>query len=218
MLNLRNGSAYIGSSRRVDRRLACHVKSLACGRHHNRRLQNLFNKYGMNAIESVSMLCFPSADSLAAHEQYCIDNARSTLVNVAKKAIVPPSSYVADDVRLKMSELRKLAWQDPQYRSHVMSSLRRQAVRERSSAASRAMWQDKELRAKTIESFRRAQSTPDARTLHSRTATKLWERWKREGDPHKTHEFRSNQGSLMRARWNDPEWRAKWQAARWGRK
>lgn len=43
-----NGLCYIGQSKDVLKRIKGHVSDLRKGRHHNKRLQRSYNKYGAN--------------------------------------------------------------------------------------------------------------------------------------------------------------------------
>lgn len=45
------GRTYIGSSKNVSNRLSMHIEDLQGGKHHNTKLQNVFNKYGLQVFE-----------------------------------------------------------------------------------------------------------------------------------------------------------------------
>ena len=45
-----NDKEYIGSSRNIKHRLKHHLQSMKNKKHHNRTMQNLYNKYGDNKI------------------------------------------------------------------------------------------------------------------------------------------------------------------------
>ena len=51
ILNLENGKLYIGATKNWKERLVKHRGSLRSGRHHNKHLQNSWNKYGEEAFE-----------------------------------------------------------------------------------------------------------------------------------------------------------------------
>lgn len=67
-----SGKVYVGSSKDLTQRMSCHKSLLRGGRHHSRRLQRSWDKYGEAAfVFEVVLVC--EADQLAVNEQAHID-------------------------------------------------------------------------------------------------------------------------------------------------
>jgi len=75
--NKTNNKIYIGSSKNIFKRWESHISDLLNKNHHSYKLQNDFNKYGINefTFEIVELLDFK--DSLLNKEQYWIDTTES---------------------------------------------------------------------------------------------------------------------------------------------
>lgn len=72
ILNLVNGDYYIGSSKNVEKRIICHFSKLRKNKHHSKKLQNSFNKYGhVNFSHQIIELC--EAEILQQREQHYLD-------------------------------------------------------------------------------------------------------------------------------------------------
>lgn len=100
-----NDKEYIGSSCNIGNRLKHHLWSLENLKHHNRTMQNLYNKYGKDEIYfTVVEEC--SDDSLIKREAYYI----STL-NPYINHILDPQTLVRDDVyKQRISVAKKVAY------------------------------------------------------------------------------------------------------------
>jgi group I intron endonuclease len=100
-----NDKEYIGSSCNIGHRLKHHLWSLENLKHHNRTMQNLYNKYGKEEIYfSVVEEC--TDDILIEREAYYI----STL-NPYINHILDPQTLVRDDVyKQRMSLAKKMAY------------------------------------------------------------------------------------------------------------
>ena len=100
-----NNKEYIGSSCNIGNRLKHHLWSLEKLKHHNRTMQNLYNKYGKEEIYfSVVEEC--SDDILIEREAYYI----STL-NPYINHILDPQTLVRDDVyKQRISVAKKKAY------------------------------------------------------------------------------------------------------------
>jgi len=96
---------YIGSSCNIGSRLKHHLWSLQHLKHHNRTMQNLFNKYGINNIYfEIIEEC--SEEVLIEREAFYIET-----LNPYINHILDPQSLVRDDVyRKRISESRKKAY------------------------------------------------------------------------------------------------------------
>ena len=100
-----NNKEYIGSSCNIGNRLKHHLWSLEKLKHHNRTMQNLYNKYGKEEIYfSVVEEC--SDDILIEREAYYI----STL-NPYINHILDPQTLVRDDIcKQRISVAKKRAY------------------------------------------------------------------------------------------------------------
>ena len=87
-----NDKEYIGSSCNIGQRLKHHLWSLENLKHHNRTMQNLYNKYGSDNIYfKIVEEC--SDDSLIEREAYCI-NTLNPYIN----HILDPQKIMRDQV------------------------------------------------------------------------------------------------------------------------
>jgi group I intron endonuclease len=69
------GKRYVGSSWKMSRRKTEHIRMLNQGKHHNKRLQGAWSKYGPECF-SYSVLEVCERDALRDREQYWIDTLR----------------------------------------------------------------------------------------------------------------------------------------------
>lgn len=83
-----NKKLYIGSAVNIGKRWAEHLRSLVGGYHHNRKLQNAWNKYGAEAFVFAVVEFVDNVDDLLVREQYWIDceEAVTKGYNLAPKA------------------------------------------------------------------------------------------------------------------------------------
>lgn len=96
---------YIGSSCNIGSRLKHHLWSLQHLKHHNRTMQNLFNKYGINNIYFEIIEKCPE-EVLIEREAFYIKT-----LNPYINHILDPQSLVRDEVyRKRISESRKKAY------------------------------------------------------------------------------------------------------------
>ncbi len=70
--NTTSGLSYVGSAVNIHGRWRVHLSDLKNGKHHNKHLQNSFDKHGKDSFSfSIIELC--GKDELVAREQYFID-------------------------------------------------------------------------------------------------------------------------------------------------
>ena len=100
-----NDKEYIGSSCNIGNRLKHHLWSLENKKHHNRTMQNLYNKYGKNEIYfTVVETC--SEDILIKREAYYINELKPYINH-----ILDPQTLVRDDVyKQRVSAAKKRAY------------------------------------------------------------------------------------------------------------
>lgn len=71
--NLVNGKQYIGSSTNIEKRFWEHLSALRWNRHHSRKLQRAWSKYGREAFAFDTLEVVAGADDLLKREQFWID-------------------------------------------------------------------------------------------------------------------------------------------------
>ena len=105
-INLGNGNFYIGSASNLRRRKLEHIRLLKSAKHHNLRMQNSWNKYG---LFDFSILEQCEKDLLAIREQVWIDqhfNDPKNL-NIAPVANSTLGVILSESTRAKMSSAKK---------------------------------------------------------------------------------------------------------------
>lgn len=103
-----NGKIYIGSAKHLYYRKATHLSYLLKNKHCNRKLQNVYNKYGKkNLIFKILEKC--NLESLIKCEQYWIDSFdfKKDLLNLSPTASSCLGVKHTQATREKMSKLRK---------------------------------------------------------------------------------------------------------------
>ena len=120
--NIINGKNYIGSSLDIDLRWRDHKKLLKSNKHHSNKLQNSYNKHGIDSFE-YSILEYCNKDLLLIREQYWLDIIKP-FYNILKFAgrtigrVVPEETKeklriantgktMSDEAKKKMSESHK---------------------------------------------------------------------------------------------------------------
>jgi len=85
--NTVNGKVYIGSSNNIDKRFKDHLNSLNKNKHHSRKLQNAYNKYGEDVFKHETLIICSNEDKYV-YEQIAIDyfKAAKEGYNINKKA------------------------------------------------------------------------------------------------------------------------------------
>lgn len=158
-----SGKRYIGSAVCIANRFSGHRSRLSKGKHHNRPIQNAWNKYGEAAFDfSVLIRCSPA--DLLEYEQRCIDGLRpeyNICLTAGNTLGVLKSADTREKIRRKAIG-RKRPPRGPEYRaklsaahagkakpSHVIAALQAGKLRRGISV---------ETRAKVSESLRLAYS------------------------------------------------------------
>ena len=70
---LHNGKVYIGSTINYRKRKNAHINGLKKNKHHNKILQNYFNKYGVEDLVFTIIETVESHDMLIDREEYYIN-------------------------------------------------------------------------------------------------------------------------------------------------
>jgi hypothetical protein len=124
------------------------------------------------------------------------------------------SASPSDETRQKMSESRKMAWQDPESREGLLKQ-----AREQCETLTKKYHEDEEYQERWLSIIRQAANTPESKKKKSNNALKQWtdeesketiltairdgnvERWK---DP----VYRATMIQSNKDRWKDPVWAA----------
>jgi group I intron endonuclease len=88
ILNLKNGKFYVGSSVKLRKRFFDHRSSLLKQNHDNSKLQNSFNKHGINNFEFIILESKIEREKLIEREQFYIDKLNPQY-NISKIADRP---------------------------------------------------------------------------------------------------------------------------------
>lgn len=199
ILNLVNGKRYVGSAVNIRARWSSHRHLLRCGKHHSDHLQSAWNKYGEDSFE-FSVIEFCEKSDLVSREQFHIDSGCD--YNKAPIAGSPLGVKWSKKARENAS-LR---------RSGVQKSKRH--IQKMSQSATR-QWADPQIRRKMVEGV--SKSYFDAALIESRrqaqkrnwsnpeTSRKIRDGIKRSY----TDDLRALRSAQSKARWADPEFRAR---------
>jgi len=78
--------AYVGSSKNISKRLACHVSFLRLGKHHCAHLQNAYRLYGGSAFAFKVLTTCDTREEAQELEQAMLDIWHGDLYNASKRA------------------------------------------------------------------------------------------------------------------------------------
>jgi group I intron endonuclease len=130
--NIADGACYVGSSKRVKKRISDHFCLLSQNRHPNYILQEAYNKYGREAFSGeVEVVCEDPKDLASIEEMFlqglAVFNGTEKLYNISTTAKTPMAgrkhteatkkklslakkgvvSHVTDDYRKKLSDAQR---------------------------------------------------------------------------------------------------------------
>lgn len=100
------GRQYIGSAVNYSRRKTLHLVELRKGRHHNRHLQNAWNKYGAEQFQ-FNLLLACEKEQVLFYEQICIDGLKPQF-NIARVAGSALGVKHSNEVRKANSDRARL--------------------------------------------------------------------------------------------------------------
>jgi len=121
ILNTTNGKRYVGSAVNLRKRKGNHWHLLRQNRHHNRYLQNAWNKYGEGAF-GFSALEYWEPEFLISFEQWWINMLRPEY-NICKVAGSPLGRKCTDETKAKMSKVQRARSKDPKVRAEISARL-----------------------------------------------------------------------------------------------
>lgn len=107
--NLVNNKVYVGSAVDINRRKREHYAQLSKGKHCNQKLQNAYNKYGVENFSFEIVESVEDPQQLISREQYYIDkfNAVNEGYNICPIAGNTLGVYPSNESRQKMSKAHK---------------------------------------------------------------------------------------------------------------
>lgn len=98
-----NDKIYIGSSKNLKHRLHTHLKTMRYKTHHNKTMQNLFNKYGEKSVFFEVLEIIADFNQLIVREKHYIDT-----LNPYINHILDPVQIIRDEIyRKRLSESQK---------------------------------------------------------------------------------------------------------------
>ena len=106
--NTVTGKFYIGSAVNIKIRWAVHRSQLGANKHHNRHLQNSWNKHGEYSFTFEVLECCEK-ERLIEREQFYIDNEKPAY-NISPTAGNSLGVKRTDETKRKMSEAMKRVW------------------------------------------------------------------------------------------------------------
>lgn len=184
--NTANGKIYIGSSKNIESRWACHLSDLRRQDHHSKHLQRAANKYGMSVFELEILQEVEEEDLIKTEQEYLdklrpydknigyniSDNAerisgealrkcytpevREKLSNSLKNSKAFKDSHSTEEYKAKSSERAKQQWQDPEVRLKMMNSLTSEESRAKKSAAVKAAYENQEVKHRHREGIKKS--------------------------------------------------------------
>lgn len=130
IINIQNNKFYIGSCSSktyLYERLKHHQQDLLLNKHHNKYLQNAYNKYGIdNFYYEIIEICSP-VDCIN-REQYWIDLLKPHY-NLLKKAGSSLGRIVSKETGQKIRESNKLWWNNPENKKRMIIAFKNKIKR-----------------------------------------------------------------------------------------
>jgi group I intron endonuclease len=176
ILNINNGTRYVGSAVSIYDRFYGHIWYLEKGTHRNKKLLNAWRKHGKPAFtfEVIEILSDPS--SLLEREQYWIDhhNSHRQGYNLNPTAGSNLGRKFDSEVRINMADAARRAMADPEvkklHRQAMRASMSKPEVREKCRQAALQRWADPFIKEKMLASRR----TPEAREKNRQRVIQEW--------------------------------------------
>lgn len=168
IINIQNGRIYIGSAKEFKARARQHLWSLKNNKHHNKFLQNDFNKCNENAFEfHVVLVTKGTTEERRKVEQNFINEQIvdwKNCYNFQKKVADEQSlwSHNPEETKKKKSEHSKLMWQSPEFRENMSRKMKliwqnpkhRENISQKNSVSVKELWQDPKYRRKLVKKAR----------------------------------------------------------------
>ena len=218
--NLVNGKCYVGSAVDISKRKSSHWKMLQSDRHHSKKLQNSWNKYGGAVFTFEVIEIVEERKSLISREQHWIDlfqSAGERGYNIAQKAGSSLGVKHTEETRAKVSAANRNRKYSPvpEERRAIISAALKGRKREYTSPEHRAHLAEA-LTGKKHTPESRAKMSAAHRNITPETRLRMSEGQKRRQPP--TEETRLKLSLAGMGRKMDPASIAKTAAANRGRK
>lgn len=170
ILNKVNGRVYIGSSKRIDKRIKRHQHELKTGTHHNKFLQNDFNKLEKEMMsfefsvieyeddyENRIKLEYKYIELFSKEKDRCYNHDKKP------KALKDGECFKnsIEETKKKISESLKKVYKNPE-------------SAKRKSEASKAAWMNKESREKRILAIKTAHSKEETKEKMANIVRDQW--------------------------------------------
>jgi group I intron endonuclease len=196
--NQKTGAVYVGKTVNAIRsRWNLHRSRLRRGKHHNRHLQNSWNKHGESVFAWIVVATYTTRSELDAAEIETIARYRSsgTVYNTTDGGDGRTNSYVSPETRQKLSAVSRryyadpairaqhrtiiaVRYADPAYRARHQASMeatRTPEARERHRAGLRRYHADPAQHQRHVKEVMSALRTPEARQRMSQGQVKAWQ-------------------------------------------
>lgn len=204
ILNTTNGRVYIGSAKMFKTRYNHHIVSLCKGTHHNKYLQNDFNKCSKEAFifEVLEVVEGEQSDRLLIEQSYIdvhYDN-QDGCYNFKKETVASSRSCFSKDPKAtkeKRSESAKKMWADEEYRKNQSESGRQTTTE---------CWKSEDHRVKVAKSTKKFWSSDEGLEVKQRFAKRMAERIVSDETRKKISKAVSEANKLL---WKDPAYRKK---------
>jgi group I intron endonuclease len=122
IIYIKTGKCYVGSSVNIQNRWKNHLHRLKEGNHHSQGLQNIFNKYGINALKFEVIEEVQDKSKLIEREQYWINALNSYYKGFNGCRFVDCRVELSEKQKEKISILTKKAMEDPVIREKCRQS------------------------------------------------------------------------------------------------
>lgn len=162
-----NGKIYVGQSRKLRKRFYEHSRLLRRGKHHNKYLQNSYNKYNGEGFFACVIEYVEDPSKLTETETWWI-NKFNSFENGFNLTPAADSTGVqrSQEVREKLSEITSKQWEDESFREACYNGrakyLSDPEVRERmSETIKRVLTERPELRENHSKVMKEISSTPE---------------------------------------------------------
>lgn len=132
-----SGKKYIGSARRIRRRISKHKTDLRAGKHHCSKLQRSWDKYGEDAFAFSVVEPIADEAQLLAREQHWIDTEQTLTAgfNICPVAGSCRGRVVTPEHRAKLSAAQSGKKRPPEHFAKAFGVPRSEEVRAKISAA-----------------------------------------------------------------------------------
>jgi len=206
-----NDTYYVGETTNLEKRFKYeHLRALRTGRHHNAHLQHAWTLYGEKAFDVEILITVP----LECEE--ILDRERLSQITKRLEAQI---GYAMVDAGMKMFNMRDFCHWDVAspmvsltIRERAAKSLRSPEVRKKMSVAVKRARQDPEKG----PAITMACQSPEARARRSESLRKAWSAGLFENSAARGEAARRKNSESARARWQDPDFRARMVLARSG--